>query len=73
MAAAPQAPDALSVLKMILFILFIVFIVWFFFGGKDRAENTSEPFLHPAAPLDSGDEFGVFKEGEPKGPIIHAW
>lgn len=56
----------------ILFVLLIIFIAWFFFGGKDRAENVNEPFLHPAAPIDSGDEFGPVKKGE-TAPVVHAW
>lgn len=60
-------------LKIILIALFVIFLGWFFLGGKDRAENTDEPFIAPAAPLDSGEEFGIAKKGQAQLPVVHAW
>lgn len=56
----------------ILLVLFVLFLAWFIFGGRDRAKNVSEPFLHPAAPIDSGEEFGPTGKGEQK-PFVHSW
>ena len=59
-------------LKGLLLILLLIFIAWFFSGAKERAKNVNKPFLHPASPVDSGEEYGVTKKGEIK-PTIHAW
>lgn len=70
---APAGPgDARDTLKMIMFILLVVFIAWFFMGGKDRAENVNEPFLNPAAPIDSGEEFGP-GDRDADGARVYSW
>ena len=61
-----------SEIVKVLLILLLIFLAWFFFGGKDRATNTNKPFLHPAAPIDSGEEFGPTKKGE-ETPAVHPW
>jgi len=59
-------------LAWLLFMILVLFLAWTFAGGKDRAKNTSKPFLYPASPVDSGDEYGPVKKGEVK-PTVHAW
>ena len=59
-------------LSKILLVLVAIFLVWFFVGGRERAKNVNEPFLHPASPVDSGTEYGPTHKGQQK-PVVHSW
>ena len=44
-------------LKGLILILIILWFVWFFFGGPQR-DTKNDPFIKPAAPIDSGQTYG---------------
>ncbi len=46
-------------LKWILLILLGVFVLWVLLEGPDRYEDESGTFIHPPAPLDSGETYNT--------------
>jgi len=44
-------------LMEVILVLVILWFIWFFTGGQYRASN-DQPFIKPAAPLDTGEKYG---------------
>ncbi len=50
-------------LKAVIFILILIWIVWFIMGGARQDPAVENPFIKPAAPIDSGKTYGpVYQE-----------
>ncbi len=51
-------------LKAVILILVLIWIVWFIMGGARQDPAADNPFIKPAAPVDSGKTYGPVPAGQ---------
>ena len=69
MADEPSGPSPVEDLLFIVGVLVVLVAIWFATGGPKRADLRGI-FLHPPAPLDTGDAYGptVGNSSSTEGP-----